>query len=420
MGEMKNSSYIQTDVGRIKAINRFCIITSLMASLYVVLLFSLGFWVHAFVMMVTAATFYSCTLLNKYHHYALSRIAIITSTNFAIFYFSVLLGFKSGVHLYLYISPLIAYLLYDYEQRKKIFLVFSVYLVTFLIIFYVHKYNLLGHLYLTEDTVTLFYILNFAFSLILCFTLIFYFAFNSTAYNKKLLGSNQQLEEQQVQLQHEIHDRTKAQEELLRTLREKEILLKEIHHRVKNNLAVISGLVELQNFYIKDEKAAAILKESRNRIKSIAVLHEKFYENKSLERIEIRSYVDELIYFIKLSFSNHNQEISIHTQIDHIELSLTEALPFSLLLNEMITNSYKHAFKDLETGNIYLSLAKKDKDVIFHFKDDGCGFDYACFSKDTTLGMNLIEAFSRQLKGKMSYNSEKGKGVDFKLYFTLS
>jgi two-component sensor histidine kinase len=235
-----------------------------------------------------------------------------------------------------------------------------------------------------------------------------------------LTQTNEELEEKQEQLQLEITDKNRAQEELLKTLKEKEILLQEIHHRVKNNLAVVSGLVELQNFYVKDEKASAILKESRNRIKSIAVLHEKFYENKSLERIEIRSYVDELIYFIQLSFSNQNKDIRIHTQIDYVELSLVEALPFSLLLNELITNSYKHAFIDMNSGNIYLSLIKREKEIVFHFKDDGCGFDLSTLAKDNSLGMNLVEAFAKQLKGRMVYESEKGKGVDFKLYFRVS
>lgn len=417
---MLENFFIQSVQGRIKAINRFCIITAVMAGAYVIILIEMALYAHALVMTLVVSSFLLSVLLNRRTFFTLSKVCIVVSTNFAVFYFSSVLGFHSGIHLYLYTSPLIAYLLFEFHERVKIFFSFSAYLITFLVVFSVQRYHLIAPLGLPENTINLLYVLNFTFSLILCFTLIFYFAYNNGTYTTMLMHTNEELEKKQEQLEEEIANKNKAQEELMRAFKEKEVLLQEIHHRVKNNLAVVSGLVELQNFYVKDEKASAILKESRNRIKSIAVLHEKFYENKSLERIEIRSYVDELIYFIKLSFSNQNKDIRIHTQIDYIELSLVEALPFSLLLNELITNSYKHAFTNMTKGNIYLSLIKNAQDIVFHFKDDGSGFDINSIPKDTTLGMNLVEAFSKQLKGKMVYESEKGKGVDFKLYFRVS
>jgi two-component sensor histidine kinase len=231
------------------------------------------------------------------------------------------------------------------------------------------------------------------------------------------MEANKSLQEKQMNLETEIAEKSKINIELSKTLKEKEILLSEIHHRVKNNLAVVSGLIELQNFYVRDEKASAILKESRNRIKSIAVLHEKFYESKSLEKIEIRSYVDELIYFIKLSFSNRQSAIKIHTQIDDIELSMNKALPFSLLLNELITNSYKHAFKDINTGTIFISFANRENKLILNFSDNGSGFDTTNISKENTLGMNLIDAFSAQLKAQTSWQSKKNEGTEFILEF---
>ncbi len=103
--------------------------------------------------------------------------------------------------------------------------------------------------------------------------------------------------------------------------------------------------------------------------------------------------------------------------MDHIELSLEDALPFSLLLNELITNSYKHAFIEKNTGNIYISLIKRPDELILHFKDDGIGFDLSIDTKEQTLGLNLIEAFSKQLKGKLDYTSGKGVGTELKLHF---
>ncbi len=146
-------------------------------------------------------------------------------------------------------------------------------------------------------------------------------------------------------------------------------------------------------------------------------MHEKFYESKDLEIIEIRSYIDELIYFIKLSFSDQQKDIKIHTQIDNIELSMANALPFSLLLNELITNSYKHAFKDKNSGNIYITFIKYQNKLILKFKDDGCGFDLSKVNKENSMGMNLIEAFSNQLKAETTCDSRKNEGTEFKLQF---
>lgn len=120
---------------------------------------------------------------------------------------------------------------------------------------------------------------------------------------------------------------------------------------------------------------------------------------------------------LHLSFSTRQKNIKIHSQIDNIELSLQDALPFSLLLNELITNSYKHAFNGKDSGNIYISFIKKQGEFVFHFRDDGNGFDYSNDVKEKTLGLNLIEAFSKQLKGKLEYNSAKGMGTEIKLHF---
>ena len=400
---IENTIHLQSKEGRLKAINRFCNITGAMASCFVAMLIYTGLYWQAVIMLITAAAFFSCSVLNNKSYYSLSKTLIIVSTNFAVLYFSTLLGFRVGVHLYLYTAPLIAYLLYDFTEKKKIVLTFSLYFLNYLLIFFIHRFTLFTPVQLSENIGDVFYILNFSFSLILCFTLIFYFAFNNNVYTKMVIEANHSLKEKQGELQNEVF--------------EKNILLSEIHHRVKNNLAVISGLVELQNFYVKDEKASSVLTESRNRIKSIALLHEKFYDSKNFEKIEICSYINELIYFIKLSFSTQNKEIKIHTEVDNIELSLEDALPFSLLLNELITNSYKHAFNAKNAGNIYISLTKMPNNLIFTFRDDGCGFDFYSDIKEKTLGLNLIEAFSKQLKGVLNFTSEKGKGTKLNLQF---
>ena len=371
-------------------------------------------------MLLIIALFFFSVYLNKKSKYSFSKTIIIINTNFAVAYFSILIGFDAGIHLFLFSAPLITYLLFDFTQKLKIVISITAYSLNFISIYLIHKFTLFPFVELSDSIHGLLYFMNFIFSLALCFFLIIYFANNNSLYITLLKKANTALEEHQEQMQIEIIEKTKAHNKLSETLKEKDTLLSEIHHRVKNNLAVISGLLELQNYYISDPKSSSVLKESRNRIKSIALLHEKFYENKNLDSVEIRSYIDELIHFIKLSFAIDQKEIKIHTQIDQINLPMDEALPFSLLINELVTNSYKHAFNKKNNGNIYITLTKSNNEFIFRYKDDGSGFDLLNHHNKNSLGINLIEAFSKQLNGQMSFDSQNNPasiGMEFKLNF---
>ena len=187
--------------------------------------------------------------------------------------------------------------------------------------------------------------------------------------------------------------------------------MSEIHHRVKNNLAVVTALIELQAFYLQDKKTIDILKESQNRIKSIALLHEKLYENNSLKNVDVSSYTHELIHFIKQSISNREMQIEIITHIEKIDLEMSKAMPFGLLLNELITNSYKYAFQGRKTGTIWINIVEKGTDYFLEYKDDGPGFDYNDEIKSNSLGLNLIESFCIQLNGNFVYKYIANKMV---------
>ena len=412
---MKKVILIKNEQERIKFINRFCCLTALLSTPYLYILSSNKLIFSTGIMFLIILLFLSSVYLNKKNKPNFSKALVIFTTNFAVTYFSLLLGFDSGVHLFLFSAPLITYLLFDFTKKTNIIFAMLLYIFNFLIIYIINKMHLIVHAQLQNNIHQLLYFMNFSFSITLCFLLIIYFANNNSLYINLLKEANITLEAQQIQMQNKIIENTETNKKLSETLKEKETLLSEIHHRVKNNLAVISGLIELQNIHVTDELASRILKESHNRIKSIALLHEKFYESKNIDSVEIRSYINELIPLIKLSFTNNN--IKIHIQIDNVELSMTEALPFSLLLNELTTNSYKHAFKQKNEGNIYITFAKTNNGYFFNYKDDGSGFDTKASFKEKSLGMNLIEAFSKQLKATATWTSEIDRGVDFKLNF---
>lgn len=412
---MGKAILIKNEKERIKFINQFCYLTAVLASPYLYILYLNKLIFSTGVMLLIIFLFLTSVYLNKNNKPNFSKVLIIFTTNFAVTYFSLLLGFDSGVHLFLFSAPLITYLLFDFIKKTNIIFTMLLYVLNFFTIYIINKMHLIVNAQLENNTHQLLYFMNFSFSITLCFSLIIYFANNNSLYINLLKEANITLEAQQMQMQIKNIENTETNKKLSETLKEKETLLSEIHHRVKNNLAVISGLIELQNIHVTDELASRILKESRNRIKSIALLHEKFYESKNIDSIEIRTYVNELIHLIKLSFTNNN--IKIHAQIDTIELSMTEALPFSLLLNELITNSYKHAFKQKKEGNIYITFTKTNNEYVLNYKDDGSGFDTKASFKEKSLGMNLIEAFSKQLKGKAIWTSEIGKGINFNLNF---
>ena len=194
------------------------------------------------------------------------------------------------------------------------------------------------------------------------------------------------------------------------SLKEKEILLKEIHHRVKNNLQIISGILDIQNFSIKEPEIKAILNEGQNRIQSIALLHKTMYQNKNFNAVNFDKYLAELISHSKQANYSLNKQIEIDFTTDDIQLEIDTAVPLGLILNELINNAYKHAFKEKQSGAISIALKEVDKKSYqLLFKDNGIGFasDFDV-TKVKSVGYELINGLTKQLKGKLTTHNENG------------
>ncbi len=212
----------------------------------------------------------------------------------------------------------------------------------------------------------------------------------------------------------DISDRKEAEEQLRVSLREKEVLLAEIHHRVKNNLAVITGLLELQSYSTKDENARTVLRDSQMRIHSIALVHEKLYANENFSEIKVQDYIKELSNTVVQTLKTAKVSVEISFDLDDISLPITQAIPCGLLLNEVLTNSFKHAFVDIGKGSIRISFKQKETKLTFRISDNGIGFEgNDPIKKRTTLGMKLIQTLSKQLGAKMNINSEDGTVFEF-------
>jgi len=198
-------------------------------------------------------------------------------------------------------------------------------------------------------------------------------------------------------------------ENIIKQKEEKEVLLKEIHHRVKNNLQVINSLIRLQCAYTEDKEALDLFDECQNRIISMALIHEKMYEAHDLSNINIEEYITQLAGNLLRSYRlNQHVELIINVEIEH--LSLDSMIPLGLLLNELISNSLKHAFEGRESGEITVNLKKTESNMFELFiGDDGIGLpaDFT-FNSAQTLGMELVVTLTEQLDGTIERVDKKG------------
>jgi len=218
----------------------------------------------------------------------------------------------------------------------------------------------------------------------------------------------------------DISVQKESEKKISESLHEKNILLAEIHHRVKNNLAVISGLLQMQMWNMDDDLATKALQQSQLRIQSIALVHEKLYQNETFAEINISDFVKELVNAVGQSFNKPEQDVNLHYALDDIRMNINQAIPFSLLLNECVVNSYKHAFNGNEEGNISIKLQNNSKRVLIEIADDGHGLPESFdFENEQTLGITLIRTLVSQLQGSAHFESENGEGTVFELEFNL-
>jgi PAS domain S-box-containing protein len=199
-----------------------------------------------------------------------------------------------------------------------------------------------------------------------------------------------------------------ANSELLKSLNEKEVLLSEIHHRVKNNLAVVSGLLFLQSEAIKDEPTKQLFKESETRIKSMALIHEKLYNTDNFSAIKVGDYFRDLWQSILASYQ-FVQNVLVDFEIEDKEMSMNVGLTYGLILNELITNSLKYAFAAVKQPVIFISWQELDGNHVLIYKDNGIGFNWeSALNKGNSIGLELINALILQLRGTMSFKNDNG------------
>jgi two-component sensor histidine kinase len=216
-----------------------------------------------------------------------------------------------------------------------------------------------------------------------------------------------------------IEERSAAETSMKMAIREKETLLAEVHHRVKNNLAVITSLLNLQMNLVNNEYTKNVLRESRNRVSSMALIHQKLYQHANVEQINFGLYASELVQEIKRSYPDNTTEtITVSLNVENIPLSLTKAVPAGLMLNELLSNCYKHAFPGRKSGTISIGFKKSGEQCILEVADNGIGLsgDFN-IEKQESLGMTIIHSLAQQIDAEIKLSGNTGMGTNVKAVF---
>jgi two-component sensor histidine kinase len=196
---------------------------------------------------------------------------------------------------------------------------------------------------------------------------------------------------------------------ITRSNEEKNILLKEIHHRVKNNLQVISSLLKLQSGYIKDDAAIQAIAEGRSRVQSMALLHQNLYKEDNLTGVNMKVYFDTLIQGLFDTYNISPDRIKLHKQVESISLDVDTVIPLGLITNELISNALKHAFPGQRHGNLYVDLYESQNKLILKIKDDGEGISKQ--SDEEGFGTKLIHSLNQKLEAEMTITFDRGMEI---------
>jgi len=210
----------------------------------------------------------------------------------------------------------------------------------------------------------------------------------------------------------DITEQKRAETEIRRSLREKDVLLKEVHHRVKNNLSMVASLLTLQSEYLKNRHDVEVFKQIRDRISSISLVHEQLYLSEDLTKVDFAAYVKQLTANLLQSVLSGPKHIELAIEVDEAKLDINTAIPLGLIIAELFTNAVKYAFKGRTHGSVTLRLERRESSYVLTVGDDGIGLPKGFNPRTaTSLGFQLVHALALQLSAKVSFKRQRGTTI---------
>ena len=207
----------------------------------------------------------------------------------------------------------------------------------------------------------------------------------------------------------DVTDKVEFETRLIESVKEKEILLKEVHHRVKNNLQVISSILNLQSSYVEDDKTLEIINESQNRIRSMSYIHESLYQTKDFSSINFHDYITNLVQNLVHSYQIFSGKTNLNLDIDQVQLVLDQAIPCGLILNELVSNSLKYAYPEGIGGEIEIEIKEDDGKIKIRVEDFGKGLPKGFkIEESDSLGLGLVDTLVDQIDGELILKTENG------------
>lgn len=396
------SSSLSHDKFKIRGLNLMVLIWIPALSLAPIFCYNFSEFIYGSILIVNISLLFTIFYFNRIGYFRFSVLIYLLVLNFNIILANVI--FEFNFETYLYLFPLFACFSFLFPLPKNKNLLALIFIL--MVLLHGMSYLVIS-LYPSENLILpsnpLFTQLNYGFSFGLTLMIIVMYS---------ILQSQQKLE---IDSRILINEQQKIL--LEETLKDKNILLSEIHHRTKNNLAIVSSMLNLQRNQIENIELQNILLDCSNRVHSMATVHQKLYEKENFTKIDLKEYLEELICDLQKTIFPTDKEIQLKIEIDSFNITSEKAIPCALIVNELITNSVKHAFL-LTSGKLEIKIKKIGSQILLMIHDNGPGFEFNANKKHHSLGMTLIEALTEQLNGQYEYNTKNG--TTFNLSFKLN
>jgi two-component sensor histidine kinase len=231
-------------------------------------------------------------------------------------------------------------------------------------------------------------------------------------YNTYVVKGRHKGAEITIEMDEDIDGKAKILERLNEAIKEKEVLLKEVHHRVKNNFQIISSLLRLQQKNIKDEDLRAMLLDSENRVRSMSMIHESLYKSSDVANVDFGDYIKDLVRSLVDAFGGRTRLVKFKIDAQNCNIGVDSAIPCSLIINELVSNSFKHGYDDSVVPEMQISLKQNGREFELQVRDNGVGFPDSFFEKrPDSMGIMLVTTLASQLNGMAEFKNNNGAEV---------